>query len=96
MGNNCNPDRRVFARSASDTKGLLNAETIALLKSMPDNEAAIKPIIGIAGQDSVAEFLQAYRQLRYPGSIRIITSIAPTKTCGWVILRRVFLPWWAY
>ena len=54
----------------------LDAPTIALLKSVPDDEAAIKQMIGVAGQDSVAEFLQAARQ--YPSlNIRGLRS-------GWV------------
>ncbi|MEK6478674.1 M20/M25/M40 family metallo-hydrolase [Catalinimonas sp. 4WD22] len=58
-------------------KGItLDEETIALLKNVPDDEAAIKKMIGIAGQDSVAGFLQAARQ--YPSlNIRGMQS-------GWV------------
>lgn len=58
-------------------KGIsLDEETIALLKTVPDDEAAIKKMIGIAGQDSVADFLQASRQ--YPSlNIRGMQS-------GWV------------
>ncbi len=54
----------------------LDAATIALLRSVPDDEAAIKQMIGVAGQDSVADFLQAARQ--YPSlNIRGLRS-------GWV------------
>lgn len=54
----------------------LDASTIALLKSVPDDEVAIKKMIGVAGQDSVADFLQAVRQ--YPSlNIRGLRS-------GWV------------
>ena len=54
----------------------LDAKTLALLKSVPDDEAAIKKMIGVAGQDSVAKFLQASRQ--YPSlNIRGLRS-------GWV------------
>ncbi|MDF9798193.1 acetylornithine deacetylase/succinyl-diaminopimelate desuccinylase-like protein [Catalinimonas alkaloidigena] len=58
-------------------KGIsLDEKTIALLKTVPDDEAAIKKMIGISGQDSVADFLQASRQ--YPSlNIRGLQS-------GWV------------
>ncbi|MFP4088825.1 MAG: M20/M25/M40 family metallo-hydrolase [Cyclobacteriaceae bacterium] len=51
-------------------------ETLSVLKSVPDDEDAIKKMIGVSGQDSVGDFLQASRQ--YPSlNIRGMRS-------GWV------------
>lgn len=40
----------------------LDNETLAILRAVPDDEVQIKQQLGIAGQDSVAAFLQASRQ----------------------------------
>ncbi|CAN5148073.1 M20/M25/M40 family metallo-hydrolase [soil metagenome] len=54
----------------------LDEETLKILKAVPDDEESIKEKMGIAGQDSVAVFLQAARQ--YPSlNIRGMAS-------GWV------------
>lgn len=54
----------------------LDKETLEILRAVPDDEEGIKLKMGVAGQDSVAQFLQAARQ--YPSlNIRGMAS-------GWV------------
>lgn len=54
----------------------LDDETMEILRAVPDDEEGIRQMLGVAGQDSVATFLQAARQ--YPSlNIRGMAS-------GWV------------
>lgn len=54
----------------------LDEDTMEILRAVPDDEEGIKKMLGVAGQDSVATFLQAARQ--YPSlNIRGMAS-------GWV------------
>lgn len=54
----------------------LDEQTLEILRAVPDDEEGIKANMGVAGQDSVAQFLQAARQ--YPSlNIRGMSS-------GWV------------
>ena len=62
----------------------LDEATLEILRAVPDDEEGIKMSMGVAGQDSVAAFLQAARQ--YPSlNIRGMAS-------GWVGEDRTIIP----